>query len=414
MSSISHVASVLPIPLQIATKINYLIDLFWWKKSHNKRAQHLLRPETFQLPRLEGGLGIKNACIVSQALLTKTFWRCHHQPHSFFSKILRPKYHKDFPIPEKVSKYSAASFAWKCVVKSTYLLRDGIAWKFGNEKLINIRNDAWILGNKPTFRSFILSNDIKFEDLLLDSSHWNKSIVFKYLQTASSKNICALEVPVDLVDDYIYLKFTEDGRYSTSSSYSFLLHKNLASVAATVSTSVSDFPRDLIWRRLPCQPHSKIFLWKLVHADNIWRLLQFPLSLYAIWKHRNNVIFRDFSVSPDAVIREIDLLCNQQLEFISRIKDKCQSVRQPDELSHNLQSFHHFFRMEVVFNKNKQTGSFKVYQNDHISHEINNSRLLRLLHDSSDPALPILLSTTIRCLKLFLSCNQDWYVNGIV
>ncbi|XP_074290178.1 uncharacterized protein LOC141616912 [Silene latifolia] len=163
IASFAHVASILPIPLQITTKINYLIDLFWWKQSQNKRAQHWLSPDILQLPKTEGGLGIKNARIVSQALLSKTLWRCHHQHASLISTVLRTKYQKDFPIPEKVSKYSAASFAWKGVVKNTFLLQDGFAWKFGNGKLINIKNDAWILGTTPSLKPMFKSHSIRTE-----------------------------------------------------------------------------------------------------------------------------------------------------------------------------------------------------------------------------------------------------------
>ncbi|XP_074315266.1 uncharacterized protein LOC141651451 [Silene latifolia] len=139
---LAYVASVLPIPQQITSKINYLIDIFWWKKAHNKHAQHWLSFEQLQLPKSDGGLRLKNARLASQALLTKNFWRCHQHPSLLVSKVLRSKYHKYFPIPGNISKYSATSFAWNGVVKTTYLLHDGIAWKFGNGRSIDLKNDA--------------------------------------------------------------------------------------------------------------------------------------------------------------------------------------------------------------------------------------------------------------------------------
>ncbi|XP_074300166.1 uncharacterized protein LOC141631387 [Silene latifolia] len=40
LASVAYVAFILPIPQQITSKINYLIKIFWWKKAHNKYAQH--------------------------------------------------------------------------------------------------------------------------------------------------------------------------------------------------------------------------------------------------------------------------------------------------------------------------------------------------------------------------------------
>ncbi|XP_074301693.1 uncharacterized protein LOC141633111 [Silene latifolia] len=265
MASIAHVASILPIPLHITTKLDYLIDLFWWKQTKNRRAQHWLSPEKLQLPKLEGGLGIKNARIFSQALLSKTFWRCHHHHHSLISSVLRTKYPKDFPIPGRVSKYSAASFAWKGVVKNTFLIRNGFAWKFGNGKLINIKDDAWIFGSKPCLKSSFLSQDVNFANLLLTSTQWNKVNIFKIFDSISARNICALELPPEPTDDFIYWKFTEDGLFSSNSAYSFLLHNGTHSPVSPESSVIPPFPWVFLWR-LPCQPHIKIFLWKLVHG----------------------------------------------------------------------------------------------------------------------------------------------------
>ncbi|XP_074283765.1 uncharacterized protein LOC141608300 [Silene latifolia] len=523
MTSIAYVASVLPIPLQITNKINYLIDLFLWKKAKNKCAQHWLPPERLQLPMSEGGLRIKNATIVSQALLSKTFWRCHHKPHSLVSRILRSKYQKDFPVPDKVPKYTAASFAWKGVVKNTYLLQDGIAWKFGNGKLINIKNDAWILGKKPCFKPNFQSQDFSFTDLLFDPCRWNMQNVFKYFHSESAKKICSIELPLEPMDDYIYWKSTEDGRYSSCSEYSFLLKNSLPSVASSFSRVDRDFQWSLIWH-LPCQPHIKLFLWKIVqcilptadvlirrempvnpicsfcHKDGetlshlfrdcdiikrVWaasllgicsdvsshvsigswfqiffrylsrladindqQLLYFPLTLYAIWKHRNNVIFRE----ADNIVREIDLLSKQQHVFNSNIKALDQSSCRFEDLcfhSSFMQHFSHFFRMEIVFSNKTLIGSFKVYRNVHLTHEvlqcfcssrlqinimalieamtfasafrlenvlfqINGIRLLRLMRASSLSSVPITLSGSISRIKFFLSCNHTWYCDRIV
>ncbi|XP_074283704.1 uncharacterized protein LOC141608241 [Silene latifolia] len=527
IASFAHVAAILPIPLQITTRINYLIDLFWWKQNQNKRAQHWLSPGHSRPKNQKCGLGIKNARIVSQALLAKTFWRCHHHQASLISSVLRPKYRKDFPIPEKISKYSASSFAWKGVVKNTYLLREGFAWKFGDGNLINIKNDDWILGTKPNLKPKFRSHPITFADLLLDSTHWNKQIIFKFFETVSARQICSLELPPEPMDDFVYWKFTEDGRYSTCSGYSFLLQNCLPSSDAHHSRAKRDFKWSLIWS-LPCQPHINIFLWKVIHrilptADvlirrgmpvypkcsfcheeaetlshlfrdchfikRIWAasllgirsdvgshisfltwfqnflryinyssdgndmlLLHFPLTMFAIWKHRNNVIFRDSCVCPEEIIAETARLSIRQQDFSCHSNAYARSIFST-KVSNTVSSFpqhiSYYFRADVTFHKNLSAGSFKVYCNDLVAHEafqcfgsshlqihilaltetmifasvfrlqgvlfqFKSFRLLSMIHDLNNSSVHVALSSSFNRLKHFLSCNTTWYCNSIV
>ncbi|XP_074305649.1 uncharacterized protein LOC141640869 [Silene latifolia] len=403
----------------ITTKINYLIDLFWWKKSQNKRAQHWLPFEQLQLPKSDGGLGLKNARLVSQALLIKIFWPSQHHSTSLLSKIIRSKNQKDFPIPHKISKYSAASFGWKGIVKSTFLLRDGIAWKFGNGRSIDLRNDAWVLGNKPFFKSQTQAQTIIFADILLDSTHWSSKAVFKYFNTASAKSICALELPSEPTDDYIYWKFTEDGRYSAKSGYSYLLKLAQHSSASTASRSHTSSLFVLIWK-LPCQSHIKLFVWKIV----------------------NQIL-----PTADVLIRR-----GMNHDFVSKSKSDVfasakSSVTRPSISSTEL--LHHCFKINVAFNKKILTGTFYIRYNNGIDHEVSNTfccsrlqstitallkamflasagslqnvlfkvennQLLRLLDKDSVHKAPISVSNSLSRIKFYLSCNINWYVSGFV
>ncbi|XP_074283776.1 uncharacterized protein LOC141608313 [Silene latifolia] len=524
MASIAYVASVIPLPQQITSKINYLVDIFWWKKPHHTNAQHWLPFEQLQQPKSNGGLGLKNATIVSQARLAKNFWRSHHMPSLLFSKVMRSKYKKDFPIPRNKSQYSAASYAWKGVVKTSFLLRDGIAWKFGNGKSIDLKSDAWILGNKPSFKAQRQPQSVTFDDLLLDSTHWNTKVIFQLFNKISAKAICTLELPHQPMDDYIYWKSTEDGRYSSRSGYSFLLEK-CSLPFSSGSRLCSDFQWDLLWK-IPCQPHIKIFLWKMAHQilptsdvlirrglvinpaccfchlnsesmghlfrdcevtkrvwfashlglrtdsasnvpfhrwfQNFLRYLtrtdaeatggkmHFILLFFAIWNHRNNVLFRALPVNPAAIIHEADQLLAQQLVFCSRLPE---TVLAPSKQSvfgpsfSGLQQPYHCVDIVFAFNKKMSTCSFQICYNDlvlldccdrfcnsrlqatiialleamtyasyiqSVLFRISNKNLLQLLYKSDMPLVPIAVSNSFNRVKLFLDCNQNWYVSGFL
>ncbi|XP_074283027.1 uncharacterized protein LOC141607574 [Silene latifolia] len=461
MASVTYIASVLPIPQQITSKINFLIDLFWWKTSQKKRAQHWLPFEQLQLSKTNGG-----------------------------------------------------------TVKSTFLLRDGIAWKFGNGSLIDLRNDAWVLGNKPILKSQSQVQTISFADIMLDSTHWNSTNVFRFFNKATATSICALELPPEPTDDYIYWKFTEDGFYSAKSGYLFLLDRSHHS-------SISNSHFALIWK-LPCQPHIKIFLWKIArnilptadilirrglivdHAccffnlesetlahlfrdccitKRLWfashlgirvdsssnipftawmnnflsyfslsgnhepyQVLHFSLLLFAIWKHRNNVIFRDCRVNPAAILQEADMLLSQQLDFMFRSKSDKYEINSTDVACLRIPSpelIHHYFKIEVTFNKKTWQGSFRIRCNANIIHEVpsffcnshlqcsitalleamsqasacklqdvlftfGNTRLLQLLHKKDSLKVSVAFSNSILRIKSYLSCNFKWYISGYV
>ncbi|XP_074293265.1 uncharacterized protein LOC141620241 [Silene latifolia] len=458
MASVTYIASVLPIPQQITSKINFLIDLFWWKNSQKKRAQHWLPFEQLQLSKTNGGLGLKSARLISQAMLAKKFWRCHQHPTSLISKILCPKYRKDFPIPGSILKYSNASFAWKGTVKSTFLLRDGIAWKFGNGSLIDLRNDAWVLGNKPILKSQSQVQTISFADIMLDSTHWNSTNVFQFFNKSTATSICALELPPEPTDDYIYWKFTEDGFYSAKSGYLFLLDRSHHS-----SASNSHFA--LIWK-LPCQPHIKIFLWKIAHhilptanilirrglivdhaccfcnleSETLAHLFRDCCITKRLW---NNVIFRDCRVNLAAILQKTDMLFSQQLDFMFRSKSDKYEINSTDVACLRIPSpelIHHYFKIEVTFNKKTWQGSFRIRCNDNIIHEVpnffcnshlqcsitalleamshasacklqdvlftfGNTRLLQLLHKKDKLKVPVTFSNSMMRIKSYLSCN---------
>ncbi|XP_074283131.1 uncharacterized protein LOC141607676 [Silene latifolia] len=497
IASFAHVAAILPIPLQITTRINYLIDLFWWKQNQNKRAQHWLSPDILVPKKMKVVLALKML-----ALLVKLYW-----PRLFGAVI--------------ITRLPLFLLSYVQNIEKTFLFLK----KFLNTRLRLLLGK--ILGTKPNLKPMFRSHPITFADLLLDSTHWNKQFIFKYFETDSARQICSLELPPEPMDDFIYWKFTEDGRYSTYSGYSFLLQNCLPSSDAHHSRAKRDFKWSLIWS-LPCQPHIKIFLWKVVHgilptADvlirrgmpvypkcsfcheeaetlshlfrdchfikRIWAasllgiqsdvgshisfltwfqnflryinyssdgndmlLLHFPLTMFAIWKHRNNVIFRDSCVCPEEIIAEIARLSLRQHVF-SCHSNACSRSVFSTKVSNIVSSFpqhiSYYFRTDVTFHKNLSVGSFKVYCNDLVAHEafqcfgsshlqihilalneamifasvfrlqgvifqFKSFRLLSMIHDLNNSSVPVALSSSFNRLKHFLSCNTTWYCNSIM
>ncbi|XP_074297025.1 uncharacterized protein LOC141627699 [Silene latifolia] len=101
-----------------------------------------------------------------------------------------------------------------------------------------------------------------------------------------------------------------------------------------------------------------------IEDGNAFLLLQFPLTLFAIWKLWNNVIFRENSVCPAEIFFESALLSQQQRHFASRSKAYDHSACLSEVVSPVFsipQHFAYYFRMEVVFHKKTLIGSFKVY-----------------------------------------------------
>ncbi|XP_074290550.1 uncharacterized protein LOC141617266 [Silene latifolia] len=250
-----------------------LLAFFWWRNDWNKQSIHWVSQGVLQAPKEYGGLGLKNSHLLSQALLLKNFWRIHSQPTALVARYMVPKYGRDLPIPLAKSAVSQPSYIWSGICKAVCAAKNGICWKIGNGKLVDIWSSRWINGALPSVSAPAQARDSvpSLSDFLLESGDWNPAMVFRYFTSTCAKEIIALEPPATNFDDFLYWKYTEDGTYSARSGYSLLWSESPAS--SCIRSFVNNFPWQLVWRK-EIPPKHSVMLWRIAHnimptADNL-------------------------------------------------------------------------------------------------------------------------------------------------
>ncbi|XP_074303591.1 putative mitochondrial protein AtMg00310 [Silene latifolia] len=195
LASLNHVFSAVPIPIGVCRKIDALLTAFWWRNDWNKHSIHWTSKSILQAPKEYGGLGFKNTHLLSQALLLKNFWRIHSQPTAFLARYMSPKYARDLPIPLATSRVSQPSFIWSGICKAVSAANNGICWKLGNGRLLDLWSSRWINGKQPfgTAPVPVPEPSPSLSDFLLESGDWNPSMVFRYFSSICAKEIIALE-----------------------------------------------------------------------------------------------------------------------------------------------------------------------------------------------------------------------------
>ncbi|XP_074266827.1 uncharacterized protein LOC141590115 [Silene latifolia] len=304
LGSIRFLMASIPFLVGICKKIDSLIAAFWWRKDARHISIHWLSRDCLQLPRANGGLGLRSVALLSQATLLKNYWRMQHQPSGLLSRFMVPKYKKDLPIPSSRSKVSHPSFFWSGLCRAANALSPGFAWKLGNGSSVDLFSSPWVNGTTPSVRVSASSVMPVLSHVISDSGTWNHATVYRWFQPPCARTILAMEPPHIDIDDFLYWKYTEDGVYTVRSGYDFLLSHMPTSCSPSFHSS---FPWKVLWN-LRCSPKLPLLVWRIVHnilpsLDNIS-----VRGLQAIWMVRNSVVFDNCSLDPVQVLHLSDYL----------------------------------------------------------------------------------------------------------
>lgn len=139
-----HTMSTISLPASTLNGLDKISRSFLWGSTVEKRKQHLVAWDRVCLPKEDGGLGIRSAKPMNQALLGKVGWRLIHDRDSLWARVLRKKYKVgDIQDSSWMKTKSTGSSTWRSVQlglqegvlpRLTWILGDGREVRFWTNK----------------------------------------------------------------------------------------------------------------------------------------------------------------------------------------------------------------------------------------------------------------------------------------
>lgn len=114
-------------PKVLCLELESIMCLFQWQKSSTRWGIRWCKWSDLCTPKNLGGLGFRDLCIFTVALLVKQGWRLLTNPASLLARIYSVKY---FPNTSfwNARLGSYPSFTWKSIFAARKLLVDEIGW----------------------------------------------------------------------------------------------------------------------------------------------------------------------------------------------------------------------------------------------------------------------------------------------
>jgi hypothetical protein len=158
--------------------------------------------------------------------------------------------------------------AWKSILHGRDLLKEGLVWRVGDGKKIDVWADNWIpragrmkpLGHKPGMEIS------KVEEVLLDGGQgWNESRLREVFFDGDVDDILKIPVGRAGTEDYLAWNYTKNGIFSVQSAYHLKMHLNSARAGSTSSSSSLEDHRGwlALWAaNVPGK--AKVHVWRLI------------------------------------------------------------------------------------------------------------------------------------------------------
>ncbi|XP_056697381.1 uncharacterized protein [Spinacia oleracea] len=266
LSVASHVMRCLKVPASVTNKIDSLVTrLFWAGKG--EKGMHWVGRGTVQRPKKEGGLGVRAAALLNDAMLFKQVKRLMSNPQLLATKVISSFDGQGNNIlGSKEGNGVGVSWGRKGLYQAQGKFGGGMAWNIGRGTKVLDTSMAWVGGKVPENRSnqpIGPSSKWRVTEFIdRESSSWKPDLVRQRFVWKDAWSILVMEIPRGEVKDFRYWNYTKLGRFSVSSGYEFLFNKYAE------DTGVLD-DHDLLVLRLVWKmnilPKWKYFVWNFFY-----------------------------------------------------------------------------------------------------------------------------------------------------
>ncbi|XP_021843644.2 uncharacterized protein [Spinacia oleracea] len=266
MSVVSHVMRCLKIPAAVTNKIDALVTRFFWA-GKGEKGLHWVSRGIIQKPREDGGLGIRAAAMLNDAMLFKQVQRLVNNPQLLITRVISSFDGRgNNVLGGDEGKGRGASWGRRGLYIAQGKFSRGLVWKVGNGDKVLASSMAWVGGQVPEVRSNqLLGPSAKWrvsEFIERGSSTWKPDLVRSRFVWKDACSILAMEIPKGEVEDFKYWKYSRSGRFTISSGYQFL-YKESAEDTRILNDNELKAIR-IVWK-MNILPKWKYFMWKIFY-----------------------------------------------------------------------------------------------------------------------------------------------------
>jgi len=201
-------------------------------------------------------------------MLARQAWRMLLYPNTLCAQVLQAKYFPDKTILQATAR-GGISYTWRSILKGLNLLKEGIIWRIGDGKTVNIWTDPWIPRNNmrrviTPRRGSLLQ---KVADLINPvSGLWDEVLVRDIFWEEDANIILAMPL-YEGMDDWPAWHPDPKGFFSVKSAYALgtRIRDNINCVDASTSNSM---PTSHEWKKIwkmNVANKVKVFVWQLAH-----------------------------------------------------------------------------------------------------------------------------------------------------
>ncbi|XP_074375015.1 uncharacterized protein LOC141716720 [Apium graveolens] len=175
----------------------------------------------------------------------KQLWRLATNTKSLVSRLYKSRYFDKTDVIHAGLGHNP-SFIWRSLMEAQQLIRDGVRWRMGNEKSIQILDQPWLLTEQ---NPYIMTDTIGLQGKTVDSSictdklEWDVEVVSDIFNNRDKDSILAIPLSTSDQEVQLYWKFEEFGLYSVKSAYRRLQDQR---------SHWSVEPNDKVWQILWC------------------------------------------------------------------------------------------------------------------------------------------------------------------
>ncbi|XP_021735024.1 uncharacterized protein LOC110701708 [Chenopodium quinoa] len=166
----------------------------------------------------------------------------------------------------KANRRHDPSYIWRSIWGAKGLFRDGLAWKIGNGRDINIWTDIWLVNNRQPIhlqRPPEFDEEMKVRELLTeDGRMWDEMKVRQVLGEELCSQVLSLPLPIHATRDTTFWMQSKNGVFSVKSCY-YLARKG---AIEAIDTNSLHKLWCLIWN-YKGPPKLKHFLWNAAKGN---------------------------------------------------------------------------------------------------------------------------------------------------